>query len=316
MPTHADTGSLRAHRQGDRDSDGSSSLREITLGEWRDIGMRAVRGSLEDNVPMMASALAYSAFFAIPSMLLLFLGVFTLVADESTIASLVDRLTIIAPSDAATLFGDSLRRLSERPSTGITLTLLGLGLAAWSMTNAMSTVITALNVAYDRDKDTRGFVRGRLAALAMAFFVGSAAVLAGALLVMGPQLQRWLGSALDARGAVHAVWLVAQWPLLIAALLFAFSVVLYIGPDVKHRRWQLISPGAIVAVVVWLAVSWAFSYYTARFGTYDKTWGTLGAVIVTLIWLWLAGISLLFGGELNAETERRRGDLPPRRSAV
>ena len=93
-------------------------------------------------------------------------------------------------------------------------------------------------------------------------------------------------------------------------------VVLYIGPDVEHRRWRLVSPGAVVAVAVWLAVSWAFSYYTARFGTYDKTWGTLGAVVVTLIWLWLAGLSLLFGGELNAETERRRGALPPRRTAV
>jgi membrane protein len=237
-------------------------------------------------------------------MLLLLLGVFTLVADEATISGLVDRLTIVAPSDAATLFGDSLRHLSQRPATGLTLTLLGLGLALWSMTNAMGTVMSALNVAYDR-KDSRGFVRRRLVALAMATFVGGAAVLAGALLVMGPHLQAWLGSALDARGAVATAWSIAQWPLLVVALLFAFSVVLYLGPDVEHRRWQLLTPGAVVAVAVWLAVSWAFSVYTARFGTYDKTWGTLGAVIVTLIWLWLAGISLLFGGELNAETERR-----------
>jgi len=315
MRAQADAGSY-GRRSERREHGRSPRLREISLGEWREIGMRAVRGSLADNVPMMASSLAYSAFFAIPSLLLLLLGVFTLVADQSTISSLVDRLTIIAPSDAATLFGDSLHRLSERPSTGITLTLIGLALAVWSMTNAMSTVISALNVAYDRRRDTRGFVRSRLAALAMAFFVGSAAVLAGALLILGPQLQRWLGSALDARGPVHAVWVIAQWPLLIAALLFAFSVVLYIGPDVEHQRWRLVSPGSVVAVVVWLVVSWAFSYYTARFGTYDKTWGTLGAVIVTLIWLWLAGISLLFGGELNAETERRRGELPPRGTPI
>jgi membrane protein len=293
MATHADTPRLGGRR-----------LREISLGEWRSIAGRAVRESFDDDVPLMASALAYSAFFAIPSMLLLLLGVFTLVADESTISGLVDRLTIVAPSDAATLFGDSLRHLSQRPATGLTLTLLGLGLALWSMTNAMGTVMTALNVAYDR-KDSRGFVRRRLVALAMAIFVGGAAVLAGALLVMGPHLQAWLGSALDARGAVATAWSIAQWPVLVVALLFAFSVVLYLGPDVEHRRWQLLTPGAVVAVAVWLAVSWAFSVYTARFGTYDKTWGTLGAVIVTLIWLWLAGISLLFGGELNAETERR-----------
>jgi membrane protein len=278
-------------------------LRDISLREWRAITVRAVRESLDDDVPMVASALAYSAFFAIPSALLLLLGIFTLVADESTIAHLVDRLTAIAPSDAATLFGDSLKRLSERPSTGLALTIVGLALAVWSMTSAMGTVISAVNVAYDR-KDSRGFLRKRLAALVMAVFVGAAALLAGALLIMGPPLQAWLGGALDARTAVTAVWWVCQWPILIAALLFAFAVVLYIAPDVEHRRWQLVTPGSVVAVVVWLVVSGVFSFYTARFGTYDKTWGTLGAVIVTLIWLWLAGISLLFGGEVNAETER------------
>lgn len=268
---------------------------------------RAVRESLDDNVPMMASALAYSAFFAIPSALLLLLGVFTLVADEDTIANLVERLTAIAPSDAATLFGDSLQRLSERSSAGIMLTILGFGLAVWSMTSAMSTVMAALNVAYDRD-DGRGFLRRRLTALAMAVCVGGAALLAGALLIMGPHLRAWLGSALDASSAVSIVWWIAQWPILVGAMLLAFAVVLYIAPDVEHRRWQLVTPGSVVAVVVWLVVSGAFSLYTAWFGSYDKTWGSLGAVIVTLTWLWLAGLSLLFGGELNAEAERSGTD--------
>jgi membrane protein len=304
MPTHADAPVLRPGDRGAGNRSGARRLRDISLREWREIGVSAVKESLDDNVPMMASALAYSAFFAIPSALLLVLGVFTLVADDATITHLVDRLTAIAPSDAATLFGDSLRRLSERPSTGLTLTLVGLGLALWSASNAMGTVISALNVAYDRE-DSRGFVRSRLVALAMAVFVGAAALLAGGLLIMGPHLQAWLGSAVDARRTVEVLWWVGQWPILVGAFLFAFAVVLYMGPDVEHRRWQLVSPGSVVAVVVWLAVSGAFSFYTAHFGTYDKTWGTLGAVIVTLIWLWLAGLSLLFGGELNAETERR-----------
>ena len=245
MRTHADAGSYS-----ERSDDASGTrLRDLSLGEWREIGTRAVRGSLDDNVPMMASALAYSAFFAIPSMLLLLLGVFTLVADDATITHLVDRLTIIAPLGRR----HAVRRqppAAERAAVDRDRSDPGRPRArAWSMTNAMSTVISALNVAYDRHKDTRGFVRSRLAALAMAFFVGSAALLAGALLILGPQLQRWLGSVLDARGAVHAVWLVAQWPLLIAALLFAFSIVLHIGPGVQaHRRWQLLSPGSVVAV--------------------------------------------------------------------
>jgi len=303
MPTQADASVLRPGDRGAGNRGGARRLRDLSLGEWREIAVSAVKESVDDNVPMMASALAYSAFFAIPSALLLLLGVFTLVADESTIAHLVARLTEIAPSDAADLFGNSLRHLSQRSSTGLTLALVGLGLALWSASNAMSTVISALNVAYDRE-DSRGFVRSRLVAVVMAVFVGAAALLAGTLLVMGPHLQAWLGSALDARRPVELAWWIGQWPILIAGLLFAFAVVLYLGPDVEHRRWQLISPGSVVAVVVWLVVSSAFSFYTAHFGTYDKTWGTLGAVIVTLIWLWLAGLSLLFGGELNAETER------------
>ena len=304
MPTQADASVLRPGDRGAGNRGAARRLRDLSLGEWREIAVSAVKESVDDNVPMMASALAYSAFFAIPSALLLLLGVFTLVADESTIAHLVARLTEIAPSDAADLFGNSLRHLSQRSSTGLTLALVGLGLALWSASNAMSTVISALNVAYDRE-DSRGFVRSRLVAVVMAVFVGAAALLAGTLLVMGPHLQAWLGSALDARRPVELAWWIGQWPILIAGLLFAFAVVLYLGPDVEHRRWQLISPGSVVAVVVWLVVSSAFSFYTAHFGTYDKTWGTLGAVIVTLIWLWLAGLSLLFGGELNAETERR-----------
>jgi membrane protein len=285
------------------DPDRIPRLRDITFAEWRRIVVRAGRESLDDNIPMMASALAYSAFFAIPSALLVVLGVFTLVADQSTITSIVDRLTEIAPSQAATLFGDSLQRLSRRSSAGVTLTVVGLGLAFWSMTSAMNTVMTALNVAYDR-KDGRGFVRRKLTALAMAVCVGAAALLAGVLLIMGPHLERWLGNALNARATVSLLWWIGQWPILVAALLVAFAVVLAIGPDTGQRRWRLFSPGAVVAVVVWLVVSAAFSVYTSRFGSYDKTWGSLSAVIVTLIWLWLAGLSLLFGGELNAETAR------------
>ena len=290
-------------------------LRDLSFADWRAVLVRAGRESLDDNVPMMASALAYSAFFAIPSVLLLVLGLFTLVADRSTIAEVVDRLTAIAPPDAAKLFGDSLQRLSERPSTGILLTIAGLVLALWSVSSALSTVMTALNVAYDRN-DRRGLVRTRLTALGLGIVVGAAVLLAGTLLVMGPHVESWLGRALGAQTAVAFAWWIGQWPILVVALLVAFAAVLHLGPDVEHSRWHLLTPGAVVAVAVWLVVSGAFSAYTTWFGSYDKTWGTLGAVIVTMTWLWLGGLALLFGGELNAETERRRNACErPGRSA-
>lgn len=283
----------------------NARLRDLSFADWRAILVRAGRESLDDDVPMMASALAYSAFFAIPSVLLLVLGVFTLVADTSTIADIVDKLTAIAPQEVAKLFGESLQRLSDRPSAGILLTVAGLVLALWSVSGAMSTVMTALNVAYDRD-DRRGFVRKRVTALGLGIAVGVAVLLAGTLLVLGPHLESWLGGALGQRTVVAFAWWIGQWPILIFALLLAFALVLFVAPDVEHRRWQLVTPGSVVAVVVWLVVSAAFSLYTAWFGSYDKTWGTIGAVIVTMTWLWLGGIALLYGGELNAETERSR----------
>jgi len=133
------------------------------------------------------------------------------------------------------------------------------------------------------------------------------------LLMFGPQIEKWVGSALGASTLVGYLWWVAQWPILVAGLLAAFATILYLGPNLgdEKRRWKLITPGAVVAAVVWLAVSGLFAVYTAKFGSYNKTWGSLSAVIVMLTWLWLSSLALLFGAELNAEIEksheRRRG---------
>ena len=140
----------------------------------------------------------------------------------------------------------------------------------------------------------------------MAASVGGAALLTGVLLILGPHLEHWIGSALHAETAVAWAWWLGQWPLLVIGLLSAFAVVMYLGPDVDHPRWRFITPGSVAAVVIWIAVSGAFALYTSAFASYEKTWGSLAAVIVTLTWLWLGGLALLFGGELNAEAERSR----------
>jgi membrane protein len=140
----------------------------------------------------------------------------------------------------------------------------------------------------------------------MAVCVGIAGLIVGGLLILGPHLERWLGSALDQETATAWIWWVGQWPILIGGLLAAFAVVLYLGPDVEHPRWRFLTPGAVVAVLVWVSASVGFALYTSWFGSYDKSWGSLAGVIVTLTWLWLAGVALLFAGELNAEAERSR----------
>lgn len=277
---------------------------------------RAAKSMLEDNMMMIASALAYSTFFAIPSILLVVVGLFTLIAGPATITSLISSFGHVMPGQATQLLGGSLHRLDHQPSTTIVMTIVGLVLAVWSTTGAMTGFMTGVNIAYDR-KDARNFIRKRVIAVAMAACVGFAFLLVAVLLMFGPQIEKHVGSALGASTLVAYLWWIVQWPILIAGLLAAFATVLYLGPDLPHedRRWKFITPGALVAAVTWLAVSGLFAVYTSMFGSYNKTWGSLSAVIVMLTWLWLSSLALLFGAELNSEIEahqdRRRG-LPAR----
>jgi membrane protein len=185
------------------------------------------------------------------------------------------------------------------------MTIVGLVLALWASTSAMTTYMTALNMAYDR-KDGRSFLRKRALALALVVALGAAVLLVGLFLVFGPYVQRFVGDLLGIEDAMSWIWWTVQWPLLFFGLLTAFAVLHYFGPDVEHRRFELVTPGSVVAVLVWLAASGLFAVYAAFFGDYNKAWGSFSAVIVTLTWLWLTALALLFGGELNAEVERSR----------
>jgi len=280
-------------------------LHDFTFRDWRAIVVRAGKEMLDDNMTMIASALAYSTFFAIPSVLLVVVGVFTLIAGPSTIDTVIAHLGSVMPGQATELLHSSLTRLANKPSAGITMTAVGLVLALWSTTGAMTTYMTALNMAYDR-KDGRSFVKKRGVALIMVAAIGLAFLLVAGLLVFGPPIEKYVGGTTGMPSAFGWLWWSLQWPILIAGLLAAFAVLLWLGPDVKPRSWTFITPGSVVTVVLWLVVSGAFAYYTSRFGSYNKTWGSLAAVIVMLTWLWLTSLALLFGAELNAEVERTR----------
>ena len=137
--------------------------------------------------------------------------------------------------------------------------------------------------------------------------MGIAFLLVFGLLVLGPQLTRLLQHYVPgAGGAVTWAWWVGQWPILLLGLLAAFATLLYLGPNVDHPRWRFLTLGTLLAVVIWLVISGAFAVYTSMFGSYNKTWGSLAAVIIMLTWLWLTGVALLFGAEVNAELERSR----------
>jgi membrane protein len=280
-------------------------LTDLSKRDYKAILVRAGKKSLADGITDLAAALAYYSFLAIPSVLLVAVGLFTLIASPDAIGTLMDKVGKVTPAQTTELLGGSLRRLNENQSSSVVMTVVGFVLALWTTTGAMTAFMRALNRAYDRD-ESRNFVKQRVVAVQMVAAMGAAFLLVFGLLVLGPLISDWIGSALDIESVFGWIWWVAQWPVLIAGLLAAFATVLYLGPNVDHPRWQFLTPGSVLAVVVWLAASGLFAVYTAMFGSYNKTWGSLAAVIVMLTWLWLTGLALLFGAEVNAEAERSR----------
>jgi membrane protein len=280
-------------------------LTDLSSRDYKAIVVRGGKQALADGVTDLAAALAYYSFLAIPAVLLVAVGLFSLFASADAISTLIDKLGTVAPSQAAQLLEDSLRRMNENKSGSLVMVVVGFVLALWTTTGAMTAFMRALNRAYGQDEN-RGFVRQRLVAVQMVVAMGAAFLLIFGLLVLGPVMSNWIGSALDIEGVMGWLWWVLQWPILLLGLLAVFATVLYLGPNVDHPRWQFVTPGSIFAVVVWLLASGLFAVYTSMFASYNKTWGSLAAIIIMLTWLWVTGIALLLGAEINAEAERSR----------
>jgi membrane protein len=240
-----------------------------------------------------------------PAALLIAVGVFARTAGPDTIQSLMDRLEGVVPAEAIQLIDESLTRVTENQSGGLVLIILGVLLALWTTTGAMNALMRGLNRVYGRE-ETRGFVRQRLTALAMLVCLVLAFALSFGLLVLGPVISDWLGGVLNLEGVFGWIWWTAQWPILLFGLLLVFAAVLYLGPNVAHPRWRFLTPGSVVAVGIWMLASGLFAVYVSVFGSYNKAWGSLAAVIIMLTWLWLSALALLLGAEVNAEAERSR----------
>ena len=280
-------------------------LTDLSARDYKAIVIRAGKQALAHGITDLAAALAYYSFLAIPAVLLVEVGLFSLFASPDAITTLIDKLGTVVPSQATQLIEDSLRRMNENKSGSLAMVIVGFVLALWTTMGAMTSFMRAVNRAYDREEG-RGFVRQRLVAVQMVIAMGVAFLLVFGLLVLGPVMSGWIGNALDIEGVMGWLWWVVQWPILLVGLLAVFATVLYLGPNVDHPRWRFITPGSVFAVVVWLVASGLFAVYTSMFDSYNKTWGSLAAVIVMLTWLWVTGIALLLGAEINSEAERSR----------
>jgi membrane protein len=258
----------------------------------------------EDNLTDWAASLTYYGLLALFPALIALVSIIGLVGDpQSTTKTVTDIITNIGPQSAADTFSGPIESITQNRSTAGFALVLSLLVALWSASSYVGAFMRASNVIYETPEG-RPFWKLRplqiLVTLAMIILL--AIVLLG-LVLTGPVVDAVAGP-IGVSGSAVKIWDIAKWPILMAVFVLMLSLLYYASPNVKQRGFKWVTPGSLVALVVWIVASAAFGFYVANFGSYDKTYGTLAGVIVLLLWLWITNLAILFGHQLNAERER------------
>jgi membrane protein len=276
-----------------------SSPAELRRGEWVALGKRSAREFLKDDCMGLAQQVAYSsllAFFPAAAALLGLLGLLHLFGPVRAL------LATVAPHGVIR-FLDGLQK-DSRGGAGAAALALGLAGAIWAASGAMSSVIKAVNRAYDCE-ETRPFWKVRLVAIELVVATAVTTLGTLVLVVFGGPLGTAIARKAHLGGAFTLVWAILRWPVTFAAILVFFSLVYYLAPNVKQRSWRWISPGSLLGGLLWLGLSGLFALYATFAGSYSKTYGTLASGIILLLWLNYSAWALLFGAELNSELARQ-----------
>lgn len=294
---HAVTDAATQDRDARRGRDADSPT-AIPASGWKDIAMRVYRQFGEDHVTLTAAGVAFFGFASLVPLLAAGIAIYGLVADPSDVTGLVDRIDGTVPQAVADMIRQQLESVAGASSGALGFaTVIGIALGIWSASSGVGHMIEAVAIAYEEDRDGgRSFWVKR--AMALGFTVGLMALMAASavVIVVGARL----GS-----GGLAVLSNIAAW-ILVAALAAAGLAVLYRhGPDRRNAQWRWVTPGAAIAIVIWIVVSVGFRYYVANFGSYNETYGSLGTVIVVLLWLYLSAIAVIVGAEIDSEIEHQ-----------
>jgi len=258
----------------------------------------------EDNLTDWAAALTYYGLLALFPALIALVSLLGLVADPQTTTQKITQIvTQIGPSSSAQTFAGPIKSITSNQSAAGILFVVGLIGALWSASGYVGAFMRASNVIYETPEGRPIWKLRPLQMLVTLGVVILVAILALALVLTGPIVDA-VAAPLGISSTATTIWDIAKWPVMLAIVITIIAVLYYSTPNVKLRGFKWVTPGSIVAVVVWLIASAAFAFYVANFGSYDKTYGTLGGIVVMLMWLWITNLALLFGHQLNAERER------------
>jgi membrane protein len=259
---------------------------------------------MEDNLTDWAAALTYYGLLALFPALIAMVSLIGLVGDpKSTTDSLTEIVTEIGPASAAETFSGPIESIASNQSAAGFAFIAGLAVALWSASGYVGAFMRASNIIYETPEG-RPFWKLRPLQLAVTLvMVILMAILALALVMTGPVVEAVAGP-IGLGDTAISIWNIAKWPAMVAIFLFMVALLYYASPNVKLRGFRWVTPGSLVAIVVWAIASAAFAFYVANFGSYDKTYGTLGGLVALLVWFWISNLAILFGHQLNAERER------------
>jgi len=267
---------------------------------------RTAREAREDNLTDWAAALTYYGVLSVFPALLVLVALLGILGEHPrTTDALLGIVEDVSPGAATETLRDPIVGVIQ--SRGGAGALLGIGLAGalWSASGYIGAFMRAMNVLYEVPEG-RPFWKLRPLQIAITLLmVFLLALVAIAIVVTGP-LAGAVGEAVGANDAAVAAWSWGKWPVLVGIVIVMLAILYYAAPNVKHPSFRLITPGAALAVLIWLVASLLFALYVANFGSYNKTYGSLGAVVVFLVWFWISNLALLVGAEFDSEVERRR----------
>ncbi|SFQ22209.1 YihY/virulence factor BrkB family protein [Tranquillimonas alkanivorans] len=275
--------------------------REIPKPGWRDILLRVKDEITADHVSIVSAGVAFFGLLALFPAIAALVSIAGLIFSPDAIESQIASLATVLPENAAAILEEQARKVASNAGTGAGLAAAGgILLSLYSASKGMKSLIEGMNIAYD-EEETRGFIALNVTALALTLFLIIGVLIAFACTIATPALLGNLGLS----DAIKAWVTYGRWPILALLTMFGLAVVNRYAPSRESPRWQWVSVGAVVATILWILGTIAFSIYARNFGSYNATYGALGGVIILLTWLWLSAFIVLLGAELNSEMEHQ-----------